>query len=124
MNRHSPQSSFRPPPRHPSVVNLSTDNNRAVKRRRLSHADHSTDSWTSTPGSEDTDPVESIDLTEVDGSADLAKALSKQREDAVKAQQDAEPQREKGSSVLTAYKCPVCMDTLDDATSTACGMLR
>jgi len=65
--------------------------------------------------------IESVDLTEVSDASMLSKALSKQREDAVKAQmaQDAE----KGRSALTAYKCPVCMDTAVDATSTICGHL-
>lgn len=63
--------------------------------------------------------IESIDLTDVDDSSALAKALSKQREDAVKAQQGL--QSENARSALTAYKCPVCMDTPVDATSTSCG---
>jgi hypothetical protein len=64
--------------------------------------------------------IESVDLTEVNDPSALFKALSKQREDAVKAQmaKDAET----GRSALTAYKCPVCMDTAVDATSTICGM--
>lgn len=68
---------------------------------------------------EEEQPVESIDLTEVDKPSVLDKALAKQREDAVKAQQDGES--EKGRSLLTAYKCPVCMDTPEDATTTTCG---
>jgi len=65
--------------------------------------------------------IESVDLTEVNDASMLSKALSKQREDAVKAQmaEDAET----GRSALTAYKCPVCMDTAVDATSTTCGHL-
>src|SRR5438034_11185330 len=45
--------------------------------------------------------IESVDLTEVNDASMLSKALSKQREDAVKAQmaQDAET----GRSALTAY---------------------
>lgn len=76
------------------------------------------------PSNVDTDTedeaIESIDLTEVEGPSSLTKALAKQREDAVKAQQDSE--QEKGRSLLTAYKCPVCMDTPVDATTTVCGM--
>ncbi|ODM18060.1 hypothetical protein SI65_06848 [Aspergillus cristatus] len=68
--------------------------------------------------SEEEEPVESIDLTEVDKPSALDKALAKQREDAVKAQHDGES--EKGRSLLTAYKCPVCMDTPEDATTTVC----
>jgi rubrerythrin len=52
----------------------------------------------------------------------LAKALAKQREDAIKAQKSTEGEKESGS-ILIAYKCPVCMDTPEDATSTACGHL-
>ena len=83
---------------------------RGTKRRR-----DSVDSPEDEPG----EAIESIDLTEVDDSSALAKALSKQREDAVKAQQAT--QSENGRSALTAYKCPVCMDTPVDATSTSCG---
>ncbi|EEQ90001.2 uncharacterized protein BDCG_05121 [Blastomyces dermatitidis ER-3] len=70
----------------------------------------------------DDDPdIESIDLTEVNDRVSLAKVLSKQREDAVKAQSTAGGVM--GRSTLTAYKCPVCMDTCTDATSTICGHL-
>ncbi|WEW61051.1 hypothetical protein PRK78_006540 [Emydomyces testavorans] len=65
--------------------------------------------------------VESIDLTQVKGSATLAQAISKQQEDAVKAQHSAKD--ETGRSTLTSYKCPVCMDTPVDATTTICGHL-
>ncbi|KKZ63616.1 hypothetical protein EMCG_02057 [[Emmonsia] crescens] len=64
--------------------------------------------------------IESIDLTEVNDRLSLAKVLSKQREDAAKAQNTAGVV---GRSTLTAYKCPVCMDTCTDATSTICGHL-
>lgn len=70
--------------------------------------------------SEEEQPIESIDLTEVDKPSALDKALAKQREDAVKAQHDGESKN--GRSLLTAYKCPVCMDTPEDATTTVCGM--
>ncbi|KAJ5690145.1 hypothetical protein N7462_004537 [Penicillium macrosclerotiorum] len=63
------------------------------------------------------EPVESIDLTEVSDSSALAKALAKQREDAIKAQPT---DQEKGRSMLANYQCPVCMDTPEDATSTSC----
>ncbi|KAL2368499.1 hypothetical protein RJ035_000072 [Blastomyces gilchristii] len=53
----------------------------------------------------DDDPdIESIDLTEVNDRVSLAKVLSKQREDAVKAQSTAGGVM--GRSTLTAYKCP------------------
>lgn len=93
---------------------------RAPKRPRLSNT-NTPGSFTSTSNlqtqSDEDDP---IDLTESEGPSALSKALSKQREDAVRAQQVAE--HENGRSLLTAYKCPVCMDTPVDATSTACGM--
>lgn len=91
---------------------------RGVKRRREDDG-----FWS--PGSSQSDgqndePIESIDLTEQEDS--LAKTLAKQREDAIKAQQSTEGTR--GRSLLNAYKCPVCMDTPEDATSTSCGKLK
>jgi hypothetical protein len=62
--------------------------------------------------------VDEVDLTAVDDRASLSAALSKQREDAILAQN---PGTESGRTPLTAYKCPVCMDTPTDATSTVCG---
>ncbi|KAJ5713218.1 uncharacterized protein N7483_010399 [Penicillium malachiteum] len=66
------------------------------------------------------DQIESIDLTEPEQISPLAKTLAKQREDAIKAQQ---PKDDTSDSLLGAYKCPVCMDTPENATSTACGHL-
>ncbi|KAJ5160095.1 uncharacterized protein N7482_007099 [Penicillium canariense] len=91
---------------------------RGTKRKR-GNDEHGAQNPASSNDSQD--PVESIDLTEVEGSLALAKALAKQREDAVKAQSTAE--EGKGSSMLAAYQCPVCMDTPEDATSTSCGHL-
>ena len=66
--------------------------------------------------------IEQVDLTEVNNPASLANALSKQREDAVKAQlHNSSTMEEEGRTVLTSYKCPICMDVLEDATSTVCG---
>jgi hypothetical protein len=62
--------------------------------------------------------VDEVDLTAVDDPASLSAALSKQREEAILAQN---PGTEEGRTPFTAYKCPVCMDTPTDATSTACG---
>ncbi|KAF9891774.1 hypothetical protein FE257_003255 [Aspergillus nanangensis] len=82
------------------------------KRRRVSHTNPDPGLFS---GVHQNDvAIESIDLTE--GSSALSKALAKQREDAVRAQQDGE--HEQGRSSLTEYKCPVCMDTPVDATST------
>lgn len=102
-------------------VDVPSDNEARQSKRRRTSNDASPTSSTVASDSEDIEPVESIDLTEVDGSTSLAKALAKQREDAVKAQQGAE--EEKGRSILTAFKCPVCMDTPVDATTTVCGHL-
>ncbi|PWY67186.1 hypothetical protein BO70DRAFT_272078, partial [Aspergillus heteromorphus CBS 117.55] len=64
------------------------------------------------------DVIEPVDLTEV---SPISKTQAKQRADAILAQQSLD--QDKGASVLTAYKCPVCMDTPVDATSTLCGHL-
>ncbi|KIW86466.1 hypothetical protein Z517_01864 [Fonsecaea pedrosoi CBS 271.37] len=73
----------------------------------------------STPGGETEDPlIESVDLTTVTDADTLSAALAKQRQDTILAQN---PGTESGRTALTAYKCPVCMDTPTDATSTACG---
>ena len=90
---------------------------RGTKRKRR---DDESRPRSSAPPNHPESPIESIDLTEVEGSSALAKALAKQREDAVKAQSTEEA--DKAQSVLIAYQCPVCMDTLEDATSTSCGM--
>ncbi|KAE8360412.1 hypothetical protein BDV27DRAFT_167835 [Aspergillus caelatus] len=89
------------------------------KRRRLSSSNVATSAQSELDQHED--DIESIDLTEVEAPSTLAKVLAKQREDAVRAQQSVEP--EKGQSILNSYKCPVCMDTPEDATSTVCGHL-
>ena len=103
----------------PASSNIPSDSEgRERKRRRTIRGANS-----ETPefiDSEEEQPVESIDLTEVDKLSALDKALAKQREDAVKAQNDRDS--EKARSLLTAYKCPVCMDTPEDATTTVCGM--
>ncbi|KAE8350974.1 hypothetical protein BDV28DRAFT_28536 [Aspergillus coremiiformis] len=93
------------------------------KRRRLHGNIHSAtvgDHATSLDQHGNSD-IESIDLTEVEGTSALSKVLAKQREDAVRAQQPAESER--GQSILKSHRCPVCMDTLKDATSTVCGHL-
>ena len=66
--------------------------------------------------------IESVDLTHVDDNSSLAFALAKQRSDAVKAQQTFDTSTI-ARSPLTGYKCPICMDTPKDATSTICGHL-
>lgn len=113
--------------RNSSLASISAGDFRSSKRRR--HDDNtftaipSSSSSTSGPSSQHGRPattVESVDLTEIDESSPLSKTLAKQREDAVKAQENVSNVEKKGS-ILTAYKCPVCMDTPVDATSTTCG---
>lgn len=65
--------------------------------------------------------IETIDMTEDPDANELAKAVAKQREDAIKAQQTAETS-DGPLNPLMAYKCPICMDTPVDATATSCGM--
>ncbi|KAL4930848.1 uncharacterized protein BDV17DRAFT_27030 [Aspergillus undulatus] len=101
-------SSSPPQRRRPSTTQAGPSGPR--KRRRL----------TSTSQLE-TEPIESIDLTEVDGNSAIAKVLAKQREDAIAAQHLNEG--ENARSRLTAYKCPVCMEPPVDATTTVCGHL-
>ena len=67
---------------------------------------------------EDDPSIDEVDLTAVHDPKSLSAALAKQREDAIYAQN---PGSEAGRTPLTAYKCPVCMETPIDATSTACG---
>ncbi|EER25096.1 SUMO-targeted ubiquitin ligase complex subunit slx8 [Coccidioides posadasii str. Silveira] len=123
-----PLSSLYTPPPNPSRLHVSGDSHDS-KRRRLNHGaaagpsiltSHAGSTPQNSSAVEGPD-VESIDLTSVNDSTTLAHALSKQREDAVKAQHSAKD--ETGRSALTSYKCPVCMDTPEDATITICGHL-
>lgn len=79
-------------------------------------------------------PVPQIDLTGHSGSAHMSQALEMQRraeQQAKDAAAKADAQllqsrgtpTEEGRTTLTAYKCPVCMDTPENATSTLCGKL-
>ena len=102
----------------------SSSEHRGTKRRRLSLRQI----YAEQPGPSRSQgrlgeaPIESVDLTEVDSPSGLSKALSKQREDAVKAQQQSHGSESGGrSSSLTSYTCPVCMDTPTNATTTICG---
>ena len=93
------------------------------KRRRVVHEIEDTDGEEEEAGrSAVRQQVEAVDLTEVNNATDLSKALSKQRQDAIQAQmkqnQGSEPV---GRTPLTSYKCPICMDTPEDATTTVCG---
>lgn len=103
-----------------SPVAPSTSASHGRKRRRLSRLSGTNISpeVTCEENQGETEATTPVDLTE--GPSALSKTLAKQREDAVKAQQGTE--HEGGRSLLTAYRCPVCMDTPVDATSTACGI--
>ncbi|KAL2851509.1 hypothetical protein BJY01DRAFT_117057 [Aspergillus pseudoustus] len=106
------------PPRHRRPSNAQAGPSGTRKRRRLTN--QTVSSSASQPEIAD-EPI-AIDLTDVDGHSAIAKVLAKQREDAVTAQQ---PDNDTGSArtKLTGYKCPVCMDTPTDATTTVCGHL-
>lgn len=64
--------------------------------------------------------IESIDLTNVDNSSEVAKVLSKQRTEAILSQRPAGA-TEEGRTPFTAFKCPICMESLTNATVTKCG---
>lgn len=90
---------------------------RGVKRRRIETESYSSDE----DFSEDERQIDSVDLTSPESPA-LATALAKQRQDAIEAQQSQD--EDKSLGLLKAYKCPICMDTPKDATSTICGTLK
>ncbi|KGO67633.1 Zinc finger, RING-type [Penicillium italicum] len=90
---------------------------RGVKRRRNWSDEHG-DPVASSSAEE---PIETIDMTDDSSAAALARTVAKQRADAIKAQASAE--KESNLSPLLAYKCPICMETPVDATSTSCGHL-
>ena len=69
-----------------------------------------------------TEKIESVDLTEVNDDNALAETLAKQRADAIAAQRP-NTSTDAGRTTFTAYKCPICMDNIKDATSTICGHL-
>ncbi|KAJ6102699.1 hypothetical protein N7486_005126 [Penicillium sp. IBT 16267x] len=111
-SQHVPSSLNRHSISHESPPNSA----RGVKRRRIETDLYSSDE----DSSEDGQIIESVDLTSPETPA-LATALAKQRQDAIQAQQ---PQDEdKSMGLLKAYKCPICMDTPENATSTICGHL-
>ncbi|EFE37262.1 hypothetical protein TRV_08073 [Trichophyton verrucosum HKI 0517] len=105
------------------------DNRGKVKRRRLSNRNNRSSTPTAGPSSQSHQAaetmipgeIEAVDLTSVDDSSSLAQVLAKQREDAIIAQKNATNDKE-AKSILIAYKCPVCMDVPENATSTICGM--
>jgi hypothetical protein len=126
----SRMSSFRPglpselPPFRSTIAshNELADGEPVPKRRRIVHELDDTDEEEEAARAAARQDVEAVDLTDVNNAADLSKALSKQRQDAIQAQmkqnQGSEPA---GRTPLTSYKCPICMDTPEDATTTTCG---
>lgn len=93
---------------------------RGVKRRRNSSDEHGDSVASSSSTLSEDEPIETIDMTDDSGAAALARTVAKQREDAIKAQASAESNS--NLSAILAYKCPICMETPVDATSTSCGM--
>lgn len=112
-------SSSPPFPSHASSSQFAQDPERARKRQRQ-HDNHR-----HPPSSPDVflgaEAIETIDMTEDSDANELAKAVARQREDAIKAQQPTETS-DRPLNPLMAYKCPICMDTPVDATTTSCGM--
>lgn len=99
---------------------------RPRKRRRLSQSQRSAAEVEQPPQQPVTNDnpaeIEALDLTEVNDESDLSKAISKQQQDAVEAQmKDTSGDECQGRTPLSSYKCPICMDTPEDATSTICG---
>ena len=116
---------------HLTSHNSSATGEPAPKRRRIVHGLDTDDEEEGEEEEEITgratvrQGVEAVDLTEVNDAADLSKALSKQRQDAIQAQMKQYQGSEvAGRTPLTSYKCPICMDTPEDATTTTCGMFR
>ncbi|KAJ5367507.1 hypothetical protein N7541_001448 [Penicillium brevicompactum] len=113
-------SSSPPFPSHASSSQFAQDSERARKRQRQ-HENHRYP-----PSSPDiflgAEAIETIDMTEDPDANELAKAVARQREDAIKAQQPTETS-DRPLNPLMAYKCPICMDTPVDATTTSCGHL-
>lgn len=93
---------------------------RGVKRRRHWSDEHGDSVAHSSSILSEGEPIETIDMTDDTGAAALARTVAKQREDAIKAQPSAESNSK--LSAILAYKCPICMETPVDATSTSCGM--
>ena len=104
----------------------STADEPAPKRQRISYSRReSRDDGPSQQRQASLHEIEAVDLTEVNDASDIAKALAKQRQDAIQAQTAATQGSDSvGRTAFSSYKCPVCMDTPEDATATICGMLR
>jgi Zinc finger, C3HC4 type (RING finger) len=130
------------PPRPPTQDEIRREESRAIQRQRNARAlwehnqrDRARHLQRQTPEHEPTKDlhspsspfhsspeIESVDLTALDENSTLADALSKQRRDAVSSQ-NSSFDTPTGRSALTSYKCPICMETPKDATTTICGHL-
>ncbi|OQD86596.1 hypothetical protein PENANT_c007G03142 [Penicillium antarcticum] len=107
-----------------SEIDLTDDAGIELSRGSRSHVDLTRESR----------PVPQIDLTGHSGTAHMSQALEMQHRAAQQAKEAAaradaklfkshKTPTEEGRTILTAYKCPVCMDTPENATSTSCGRL-
>ncbi|CDM30983.1 hypothetical protein DTO013E5_373 [Penicillium roqueforti] len=123
-SRRNPISLSSSPPAAPDHATSSRHGQftttRGVKRRRNWNDEHD-GSFVSPSAFSENEPIETIDMTDDSGAAALARTAAKQREDAIKAQASAES--DSNLSALLSYKCPICMETPVDATSTSCGHL-
>jgi hypothetical protein len=91
------------------------------KRRRLSGRSSAAQPLRPEHDTANAPDIKSVDLTEINNESDLAKAISKQQQDAVQSQMKDSQDSDSGRTPLTSYKCPICMDTPEAATSTICG---
>ena len=66
--------------------------------------------------------IESVDLTGVNDEKALHETLAKQQADTILSQ-NPNTSTDAGRTTFTAYKCPICMDNIKDATTTICGHL-
>lgn len=107
----------RPPPASPPSIQTEE---RPRKRRRLSEITSA--SQRPEPSINHPADIDAVDLTNVNNQSDLSKAIAKQQQDAVQSQMKSTQGNDPpGRTSLSSYKCPICMDTPEDATSTICG---
>ncbi|KAF7720237.1 Uncharacterized protein PECH_001365 [Penicillium ucsense] len=92
---------------------------RGTKRKRRQPDDSDDQSRPGTPDVTE-GQIESIDLTDVTDTSSFARALAKKRPNEIQAQSPEQPDKQ---ATLAAYQCPVCMDHLEDSTTTSCGHL-
>lgn len=69
-----------------------------------------------------TEQIESIDLTSVNDEKALKETIAKQQAETI-LNQKPNTSTDAGRTTFTAYKCPICMDNIIDATTTICGHL-